>query len=195
MPSSLQPSPYSTQTLLSNSLAVDESANIASLLTFAKTILCQSQNNQATSCYTCNFASLITLQYVLHLPLERGRWWVNRQAISTHLAIPVVLYQHFSRHTSSFPCFLKGCFLLQIESRVYCLTGLKSRWREINLFVHFSIFRRLSNNLSFPLMDSLLFHRNVVRWKAKYPLIFMASMTVFLTERRGNCWKIAYVSN
>jgi len=29
-------------------------------------------------------------------------------------------------HTSSFPCFLKGCFLLQIVSRVYCLTELKA---------------------------------------------------------------------
>jgi len=29
-------------------------------------------------------------------------------------------------HTSSFPCFLKGCFLLQIVSRVYCLTEFKA---------------------------------------------------------------------
>ena len=87
--------------------------------------------------------------------------------------------------------FLKGRFLLQIESSVYGLTGLKSRWREINLFVYFSIFRRLSNNLSFPQMDrQFVFHRNIVRWKAKYPLIFMTSMTVFLTERRGTTEKL-----
>ena len=35
--------------------------------------------------------------------------------------------------------------------------------------------------------DSLFFYRNVARWKAKYPLIFMASMTVFLRERRETC--------
>ena len=125
MSSSQHTSPHSTQTRLIKSLPVGESANIASLLTFAKTILCQSQNNPATIGYTCNFASLITLQYFLHLPLKRGRIWVNWQAISTHLTIPVVLYQHCSRHTSSVPCFLKGFFPLQIESRVYCLTELK----------------------------------------------------------------------
>ena len=35
--------------------------------------------------------------------------------------------------------------------------------------------------------DTLLFYRNVARWKAKYPLLFMASTTVFLRERWGTC--------
>jgi hypothetical protein len=40
-----------------------------------------------------------------------------------------------------------------------------------------------------------VFNRNVARWKAKYPLIFMASRAVFLREILGNCGKISYVSN
>jgi hypothetical protein len=134
MSSSLQPPPYSNQTRLINSLAVLEYVNVTSLLNFAKnnTILCQSQNNQATSCYTCNSASLITLQNVLRLPLERGYCWVNRQAVCAHLTIPVVLYQHCSRNTSSITRFLKGCFLLKII--VYCLTEFKLQAMRNSLY-------------------------------------------------------------
>jgi hypothetical protein len=122
MSSSLQPPPYSTQTRLINSLAVVESVNVASLLNFSKQYYASHKTiKPPVAIRTCNSASPITLQYVLHLPLERCCCWGNRQAISTHLTIPVVLYQQCSRHTSSFPCYLKGCFILQIESRVYCV--------------------------------------------------------------------------
>jgi hypothetical protein len=185
---SLQPSPCSTQTLLINSLPVDESTNIAFLPTFAKTI--HYASHKTIRCYTCNYASLITLQYVLHLPLGQDRIMMGKRAGNLYA------FNYSSNAVSTLPTphFLISLHsegLFSTTNRIMCVlfNGVETLGeKKLNSLYPSEFFRASQIILGSPKWtDSLLFYSNVACWKPKCPLIFMASTTVFLRKKRGTC--------